>query len=161
MNGHPAQPATFKQRQTSCHHRRGTTIVESAIGLSVLLLVLIGSLDVGLATARHDLLSTAARHLAREAAVHGDSASPERTTWGPATLVHTAGDGSEVAAAVAAVLPTMSANDVTVELEWPDGTNETGDRVVVRLSYVHQGAVLLGLGNGLPLKSESTMRITH
>lgn len=141
--------------------RRGAVLVEGAVVLSVLLLLLFGILDLGLAVARHDVLAATARDVARAAIVRGAAATPELVAWGPATYSGTAADSSEIAQAVVASLAVMTPAEVAVDVTWPDGGNQEGNRVRVELRYVHQGLTLLGLGGGLNLRAESTMQIVH
>jgi len=142
--------------------RGGATIVETAIVLGVFLLILLASLDLGLAVLRRNTLSEAARRLARSASLHGVRAAPERTVWGPAPYVGTAGDGSEYADAVDDILVTMNEADVSLSVVWLDGDNRTGDRVRAQLEMTHRTIVpgLFGPG-GLRLRSASVMRIEH
>ncbi|MFX8976598.1 TadE/TadG family type IV pilus assembly protein, partial [Acinetobacter baumannii] len=65
--------------------RRGVVAVESAVVLSVFLLVLFGLIDLGLAVLNYNNLREAAQQLTRVAAVRGSNAAPQYTTWGPAT----------------------------------------------------------------------------
>ena len=75
-------------------------MVETAIVLSVYLMLILGTFDLGTATYRYNTLSQAARQGARQAIVHGSLASPAMTVWGPSTYNCTAGDGSAYAQAV-------------------------------------------------------------
>ena len=149
-------------RRTSRQVRRGTTIVESAILLSTLLLVLFVLFDFGLAAFQYNTLSAAARTLARAASVHGSAAAPQLTTWGPAEYAGNAGDGSEIAAAVASLLPTMTTSAVAVDVTWPVGSNTQNDAVQVKLGYTHRSLVpfLPGISS-LNMQAESTMFIVH
>jgi hypothetical protein len=111
---------------------------------------------------RYNLLSVAARAVARQAIVHGTMSSPELTTWGPAAVSGTAADATAPAAVAAPLLATMTTTDVALSVEWPDGDNRTGDRVRVTLSYVHTPHVpLIDLGNAFHLRAQSTMQIIH
>ena len=149
------QRSTFKSR-------RGTTTVESAIVLSTVFLVLFVIFDLGLATFLYNTLSAVARRTSRELIVHGAAAAPERTVWGPTDYESTAADSSEIASAAAPLLATMTKSAVAIEVSWPDGDNREGDRVVVRLRYVHQPVVpFLSLSGPLDLRAESMMRIVH
>jgi Flp pilus assembly protein TadG len=141
--------------------RRGAAAVEAAVVLSVLLLLLFGILDLGLGVARYDVLSAAARDVARAAIVHGARSSPEMSPWGPAEFAGFASDSSEIAAAAKTSLATMNDDDVRIQVQWLDGDNQEGSRVRVVLKYIHQGLPLLGLGEGVELRAESTMQIVH
>ena len=81
--------------------RRGAVVVEGAIVLTSLIVILFGMLDLALLVLESNTLAEAARRLCRQAVVHGQMAAPRMTTWGPGSLTGTAGDGTEVALALA------------------------------------------------------------
>lgn len=140
----------------------GAVAVESAIVMSLLIVMLFFILELGLTTVRYNVLSTAARATARELIVHGSTSSPERTPWGPTEYSGHAGDGSGPAAAAAPYLATLNPADVSLNVTWPDGDNRTGDRVHVTLRYVATPRVpLLELPTFYDLRAESTMQIVH
>lgn len=141
--------------------RTGVTTVETAMVLSTLFLVLFVILDLGVATLRYNLLAAAARRLAREAIVHGDEAPPEQTAWGPTAYSGTAADDSDIARAAAPWLATMRSSSVAIEMAWPDGDHREGDRVRVRLTYLHNAIVPFVPSQSLDLRTECTMRIVH
>jgi hypothetical protein len=65
-----------------------------------------------------------------------------------------------IAASVRPALVTMRPSSVQVRLTWPDGDNESGQRVTARVSYDHQPIMPFLFGGGpLALYGESTMRI--
>ena len=142
--------------------RAGATTVESAIVLIVFLLVVFVILNLGLSTFRYNVLGAAARRMAREAIVHGAGAAPEYLAWGPATYAANAAESSEIASTVAEVLPTMSPEDVDIEVSWPDGDHQESDRVRVRLTYVDNPVLpFMTLQGPLTLTADCTMRIVH
>jgi hypothetical protein len=148
--------------QRHIDQRRGAVALESAVVLSAALTLLFVTVILGLAAYRSNILAAAARRVAREAIVHGAKATPERTVWGPTDYTGTAADSTEIAAAAAPLLATMSAADVTVEVTWPDGGNRENDRVHVRLSYRQTLLIpFLSLNNPLDLLGVSTMRVIH
>ena len=55
--------------------RRGATLLEAAIIIPVFLLFVLGTVDVGLAVLRYNILSQGARQGARTAMVHGENAT--------------------------------------------------------------------------------------
>jgi hypothetical protein len=121
-----------------------------------------GLFDIGLAVVRYNMLSVAARTVARSAIVRGSLAPPELATWGPTPYNGTAADASEMAQAAAPFLMTMDLAAVTIQLTWPDSDVQSDDRVTVQMSYqnVPLTPLLSGLGN-LQLNAASTMRIVH
>ncbi|MEX2287981.1 MAG: TadE family protein [Planctomycetaceae bacterium] len=142
--------------------RRGAAIIEGAIVIGVFLVILLGTLDLGLAVLRYNVLSEAARRLARSATLHGERAAPERSAWGPDTYKGTAGDGSDYAGAINKILVTMELNDVKISLEWLDDGNASGDRVLARLDVKHHTIIPFLFGKGdLQLTAKSVMRIEH
>jgi Flp pilus assembly protein TadG len=142
--------------------RRGATTVEAMVVLGLMFVTLFVIFDLGLTTFQYNVLSAAARRVARQAIVHGAGAPPEKTSWGPAAFVGTAADSSEIASAAATLLPTMKPANVSIAIDWPDGNNEENDRVRVRLNYVHHPLVpFLSLGSSLNLQAESTMVVVH
>lgn len=154
--------STIQKRHLESHARRGATLVESSFVLGVLLTVLFGMFDVGLAVMRQNTLTEAARLLARSAIVHGALASPQSNRWGSGTIQTTGADGSPPAAVVRPLLLTMDPSAVNLGLRWLDDDNQPGHRVVATLSYQHQPMIPFILGSGpINLSATSTMRISH
>jgi hypothetical protein len=156
--------ATPRNRATlrSTTWRAGVAAVEGAVVLGVFFLVSLALFDLGLATFRQNALGTAARAVAREAIIRGEKAAPERLPWGPSTYAATADDNSAIAILAARSLPTMPPGEVRIAVTWLDGNIEEGSRVHVRLDFDHASIVsLFALGETLPLKSETTMRIVN
>jgi Flp pilus assembly protein TadG len=142
--------------------RRGVAAVEGALILSALMLLLFVLLDLGLAVCRYNILSATARNLARAAIVRGADAAPQLPAWGPNSYAGNAADSSAMATVAANWLATMSPEDVSVQLTWPDGDNQPNHRVTVQLGYSHQFLTSsLGLGNSVLLQAQSTMLIAH
>jgi hypothetical protein len=140
--------------------RRGVASVESALVLTTLLILVFGILDLGIATYRYNLLAEAARRLSREAIVRGNDATPEILPWGPVPVTTTASDDSPTANFVRPLLAGFDLSQVTIEMEWLDGGNESDDRVRVKLGYLHDPAAFLPLEN-IHLRAVSTMHIVH
>jgi Flp pilus assembly protein TadG len=155
----PSSGDRFARRTNA---RRGAVILEGAIVIGVFLVILLGTLDLGLAVLRYNVLSEAARRLARAASVHGAKAAPEKTAWGPAKYQGNAGDGTECANAVDDVLVTMKASSVKLTLQWLDEDNTSGDRVRATIQFKHHPIVPFLFGKSdLQLTASSTMRIEH
>lgn len=142
--------------------RSGATLVETAIVLGVLLFMITGVLQLGISTLHSNVVSDAARRLAREACVHGSMAEPSRATWGPVAISGTATDGSDYAATILSVLPTISPADVSYELIWLDGDSDPDSRVQARV-VLSESPVIPFLDWLVPAEftAISTRQITH
>jgi len=157
-------PQVGSARSAALHvvARSGAAIVEGAIVLAVFLTIVFALFDLGLAVLRENALAEAARRLAREAIVHGALSEPQRNAWGPAGYTGTAADDSEIADAIRPALITMNPADVSIDLNWPDDDNRTGDRVSVVVQCDHRTILPRVFGaSTLELRGESTMRIEH
>lgn len=165
----PTEPTTPKQHcpvrrgwRATRGSRRGATLVETAVVLSVFLLLILGTLDLGIATFRYNTLSQAARQGVRQAVVHGALAEPALSEWGPNTYTGTAADGSEQAQAVFPLLAGFRRSDVTIRVEWIDGGNNIQQRVRYSLSTPYRPIVSSFFSQGsYTLRAASTMPITH
>jgi len=147
-----------------CHvraSRRGVAMVEGAIVLGVFLTIVLGTLDLGLALLRKNVVTEGARRVAREAIVHGSLAPPEDTAWGPTTYAGWAGDTTEIAAAIQPVLVTIEPHKTSIQVDWPDGGNRPGQRVRVTVGYQHDSLFPFLNGDHFYLSSECVMRIAH
>lgn len=137
-------------------------MVEMAIILNVFLMLVLGTLDLGLATYRYNTISQAARQGARQAIVHGSLASPAMQAWGPSTHTGTAGDGSVYAQAVSPMLVGFVLDDVAIRVEWPDGGNALQQRVRYTVTTEYR-PILTSLfsSNSYTQSAASTMPIAH
>jgi Flp pilus assembly protein TadG len=142
--------------------RRGATIVEMAIVVSVFLTLVLGMLDLGIAVFRYHLLAQAARQGARQAIVHGSMAD-RLGPWGPATYTGTSDvDGHPIVAAIRPSLVGLHLSQVTIQAEWPDADNKFEQRVRVTVSAPYQPMMTFIFGNPtFTLQGTSTMRIAH
>jgi hypothetical protein len=130
--------------------------------LGLFLLLILGFIELALAVARYDMLSHAARHLARQTIVHGRLAPPHKTTWGPETLELTADDSAEPAECVRSQLGTMNPADVAIRLEWLDGDHLDGSRIRATLTYDNRASIpWLSFLGSRRLEAASTMIIAH
>lgn len=150
-----------KLRRKRCI-RRGGTMVESAIVLSVCALLLLGMLELSLALVRAEVMSEAARRAARAAIVRGENAPAAMGQWGPAVLEINAGASHPVADAVTPILMTIQPADVTIRLEWLDGGNAVDDRVQATVECQHQSVLpMVSSYLSFPLRGNSVMRVAH
>lgn len=146
---------------TRAGHRRGTTTVEAVIVLGVLLTVVTAMLDLGVALFRQHQLSYAARGVCRSASVHGSEAGV-LGAWGPATFGPVAADTTgQIPETTRTHLCSLKPSAVMVKLEWPDGNNEPGSRVVATLETSYQPALTWLFGTSMSLRASSIMPISH
>ena len=147
--------------QRSGDSHRGAVAVEGAIVLSIFLAVLMAMFDLSPAAARNNALTECARRAGRQAIVCGQR-SPASRQWGPVSWQGTADDSHPVASVIRPLLVAMPAEEVEIRLSWPDGGNETGQRVRVELRYSQRPTVPFLLGTGpWNLAAITTMRVVH
>jgi Flp pilus assembly protein TadG len=184
-------------------NRRGAALVETAVVLSVFLGLVFGMLDLGLAVFRRHIICEAARQGARIAAVHGYLAPTNgyaMNAWGPipqdassnngalAQFLYTNATGTpypsysvqadnssdDLANSIRPYLPGLDPSTVTINIQWLDGNNDLGNRVMVTVStnyniFISLGTVISLLtrtnstqgNNSTPLSASSTMTIAH
>lgn len=161
MHPHAVRPRSDSVRVNRFDPRGGTTTVETAVTLVLLLSVLFAMLDLGLLVFQSNMLSLAARRLTRESIVRGSAIDPS-STWGPNLVAGSAADGTAVAQVVSPYCVTMNKSHVMVTLSWPDGTNGIDDRVTAQLSYKRDSLTPLTSWMGtISLSANATMRIVH
>ena len=138
--------------------RRGASLVEVAIILTVLLTLIFGMIDLGLGVMRFNMISHAAREGARQAMVNGQYAlSPwPKGTW-------TASDsGQPVVDAISSQLIGCDLTRTTITVLWVDGTNEIQQRVRVTIDTTYQPFMTSIFGTGeMQLQAVSTSRFAH
>jgi hypothetical protein len=147
-------------RSTRAH--RGASLLEMALTLMILMSLVLGMLDLGLAVHRAHVLSFAARVGVREAIVHGEYAD-RLGPWGPQPVSENVGGGThELAGTLAPFLVGIDPNEVTMDVEWPDADNRVEARVRVTLSAPYTPMMTFLFGNPtFQLSGSSTMPIAH
>ncbi len=127
----------------------GQSLVEFALMLPVLLLLMVGTVDVGRGFQAYVALGDAVRETARQAAVHGSGASVQ---WGP-----TAND-AHVTADLRSRAVGLVGSAITVTSTWPSGANDQGDEAVISATYsfVPIASTLL---HGVTLPLSATTRV--
>lgn len=154
-------PKLSQRNNRAFLRRRGVTVVESAIVLGTFLMMMLATLDLGLAVLRQNSLDAAAQQLARAAMVRGELSAGRQTAWGPAPYTARAAHPTEMATTVRERLITMDPQQVLFHVDWPDTGNHLGARVRVRMAYRHRAILPLLYGGHLDLRSECIMRIAH
>jgi Flp pilus assembly protein TadG len=148
--------------------RRGAVLVESAFTLPVFLLLVVGTLDFGLAVFRQHTIAAAARSGARMAIVHGSSADTDFGQWGP-QMIDEPLSNTAAPWIVGALRPMLVANDPTktrVQVEWLDRSNFPGRRVRVTVTSPYRPFTpfvnfVFDKPDGYTLSASSTMTIAH
>jgi Flp pilus assembly protein TadG len=157
-------------------------LVEAAIMSALFLMLVFGMLDLGIALFRKHVVCEAARQGVRNAIVHGYLA-PEISTvaaWGPTPAYYPAltsrslysgstsytvqaDDASdELAGAIRPYLAGLDPSTVTIQIRWPDGDNDLGNRVTVTVSAPYQHFVpFVFVDNTIAIGASSTMTIVH
>jgi len=149
-------------RRTTGTGRLGTTTVEAVVVLGVFLTLVVGMLDLGVVVLRQHQISYAARGAARTASVHGAEAEA-LGSWGPTTVGPTlASSAGSIPLEFRRHLCGLNPSAVTIGVEWPDGSNEPGSRVVVTLETSHRPTLVWLFGSGpIPIRAVSTMAVSH
>jgi len=147
--------------------------------ISLFVTLVFGMIDLSLALFRKHVVSEAARQGARMATVHGYLApsSSKMTAWGPTPSYYPAlpnqsiyassnfysvqadAPADELAAAVRPYLVGVDPSTVTIQILWPDGDNDLGNRVSVTVTVPYRH---LFIGpDSINLGATSTMTVVH
>jgi hypothetical protein len=159
--------------------RRGAALVEGVMVTSFFVTLVFGMIDLSIALFRKHVVSEAARQGARIATVHGYLAGASSTmiAWGPTPSyfpaltqrsvyagsnsysVQADSSSDELADAIRPYLVGLDPSTVTLQIVWPDGNNDLGNRVSVTVtvpySHLFLGADSINLG------ATSTMTVVH
>lgn len=155
----------FVHRSTARHRRRrarrGVAMVETALILFSFLILTLGMFDFGLAVYRNNLLSEAARQLARQAVVHGQLATVTGV-WGPTTYNGFGNNNDTIAKAVKPYLVGVSPSAIAIKVEWPTSTkNAVGGTVRVTLSNSYRPITTFIFNASFTMQAVSEMQIAH
>lgn len=133
--------------------RRGSTLVEAALIMPIVLLFLIGALDVGRAVWSYNVIAEAAREGGRYAIVHGALAS---TKAGPSD------NDADVEQVVRRYCVGVDPSRITVRSRWTNTDNSRGSTVRVQAEYQYVPVVAAIAGRGsVRMSSTSQMMISH
>lgn len=142
--------------------RRGAVVVESALISILLFLTLMTMADLALGVLHYNSLSESARRLSRFVATSGELSEPERVAFGPDQILGSAADESTIAEELRRTLTVSDVENVSLEINWPDGANRVGDRVEVILTYSYQSLIpLLTAHDQLNYAARSVTTIRH
>jgi Flp pilus assembly protein TadG len=138
--------------------RRGATLVEAAITLSILITLMFGMLDLGLGVMRFNMISHAAREGVRQAMVKGGYSF---TPWSRGTWTASAA-GNPAVDAISPQLVGCDLSKTTITVEWVDGSNAVEQRVRVTINTSYQPLMTYLFGAGpLQLQAAATSRFAH
>ena len=138
---------------------RGQALVEFALISIVFFIFVFGMVDAGRAVWNYNTLAQATREGSRYAIVHGsDSADPS----GPGSAYYTAPNtDTMVTQQVEKFGGGLNTSQLTVQAQWPGGSNATGNDVTVTSQYQYQPIFnFLGIVS-FTMTSSSTMEITN
>ena len=162
--------------------RRGAVLVEALLTTTVFLTLIFGLIDLGMALFYEHIASEAARQGARNAIVHGylAPADSKMNAWGPtpsyspalttqsvyasATYysVHADDPSDELAGTIRPYLAGLDPSTARIQIEWPDGNNDPGNRVTVTVAVSYQHPIPFVFGDDpISLCASSTMTVVH
>ena len=142
--------------------RRGASLVEAGIILSVFLTFVLGTLDFALGVFKYNIASGAARQGARLASVHGSLAPSSMGQWGPAAYSGKGNDTNAIAQAIKPTLVGLDSSKVTIQVQWLDGSNDFEKRVRVTVTTPYKPIMTSIFGNvTFNLTATSTVPIAH
>jgi Flp pilus assembly protein TadG len=141
-------------------------MLETALVLPVLLLVVLGTIEVGLSIHRRNTAAFLARETARQAAVHGSLAAPKMSVWGPKPVTWSVelrkkGDSPAVLELDEMLQPYLGYMDhpnASVQVRWPDEANHFGNTVEVTVVIPGEGSFVL---SKLNYSATCRMEIAH
>lgn len=143
-------------------NRRGAIAVETAVVGGVFLIFLISLLQLANLILIYNSMSSAARVAVREAIVRGNQTQPPKTSWGPVRVQQQVNGNHEVSALLRRNIWGIKPSQVQVVVEWPSGTNQTGDDVSVTLTANQvKLPVIIRWLPALTIRTKSTMRIMN
>ena len=126
----------------------GAALTEFALVALVFFILFFGIIEFSRLMLMYHHVGNAAREGSRYAIVHG-STSPESTA-----------NETDVRNYVRSMSP-LDPTKVFVTTMWPDGNNEPGSKVIVRVDYPFTFTLPIWFGSGIPLKSTSQMVISY
>jgi Flp pilus assembly protein TadG len=141
--------------------RRGGALAEAAITTSVLLSLMFGTVDMGVAVFRMHVISEAARQGARRAIVHGSLAN-QLGVW-PASAFSASGTSTDPKVTeIQPYLAGLDLSQVTINITWPDAGNQPEQRVTYQVSTTWTPMMTWIFGSPTyTLNASSTMPIAH
>ena len=149
----------MRKRRVLRRGERGQGLLEFALAGLGLFMLILGTIDVGRAVWNYNTLAQATREGTRYAIVHGVHSSDPS---GPGSSYYTPpNQDTKVTERVQTFAKGLDPALLTVEAEWPDGTNEVNQRIRVTSRYTYEPMFdFLGIAS-FDITSSSTMSIAH
>ena len=141
--------------------RTGATSIETALILVVLVVLIFGMFDLGIAVYRYTLVSQASRQLARNAIVRGEMAT-QLGRWGPVTYTSAASETHPIPQSIQKYLGGLDPATTTVRVEWLDGNNRPESRIRATVTTSYEPFITFIFGSPTwNMSGSSTMQIAH
>ena len=144
--------------------RPGAALVEAVITMMAYLSLMLGMIDMGIATFQMHIVSQAASQGTRKACCQGALAPANLNggPWGPASFSGKATSTNAIVTTILGCLTGLDLSQVTVNATWPDGNNKVGSRVTYQVSTTWTPMITWILGSKTyTLSGSSTMLIAH
>jgi len=126
-----------RARSAPTGRERGQAVIEFALSAGFLVILTVSMLELTMFVYNYTVLTDAAKEGVRYAVVHGSSGS---NPSGPGASEEVT---STIRAFLAASVHDVSTTSVDVDVEYPDGTNDPGNRVRVSVSYPYNPLFLV------------------
>jgi Flp pilus assembly protein TadG len=145
-------------------------MAETGVVLLTFLIVVIGTIDLGIAVLRQHTITEAARYGARRASVHGaycqlTTPSWENGGWGATQIGPTSASTTGTPIIddmrnnfLQDIVPLSSTN---ITVTWPDGNNNIESHVKVQVTTTYTPMLTLIFNGSISLSASSTMQIAH
>jgi hypothetical protein len=132
----------------------------------ILLSLMLGMIDMGIAVFRMHVISEAARQGARRAICQGISPpTPSKLNGGPWGPTAFSGDGNSsnpIVTTISNYFAGLDPSQVTINVTWPDGNNKLESRVTYQVSTTWTPMITWIFGSPTyNLTASSTMLILH
>jgi hypothetical protein len=138
--------------------------VESIITTTVLMMLVLGTVDMGVGIFRMHLVSEAARQGARRAVVQGSVALSNLNggPWGPISFSGAGNSSDPKVTSISPFLTGLDLTNTTINYTWPDNSNAAEKRVTCQVTTKWHPLIAWIFGSSVrTLTGESTMLIAH
>jgi hypothetical protein len=163
-------------RQRDRITRRGATLVETAIVITLFLTLVLGMIDLGMGVFLQHMVSEAARQGVRQSIVHGSLAPSgwNGGAWDPTQSIDVVATDTGVPIVASlrngplgeledpGFLTGLDLGETRIQVTWPDATNSTESRMRVTVSAPYRPMMTFIFGNPtITLSATATMPIAH
>ena len=148
-------------RSVRSRTRAGVTTITSVLLLSLMLFLLFSFVNISLEVHRHTALHHIAKDIGRYVSLRGENFTSHPTqVLGPKTVAGNFRDHEEFQQVIQTRIALFDLQDLEYKVDWPDGSNYSGDPVNVEITYT-LSPIVPGAGVILPntFKARSTASI--